>query len=94
VSSLLAEHEHSRDILCATARAGGIVRSAQFECETDLTYALCVGAAGWDGGMDPAYFVAFKSVWCIFVGLNSVFAGFMSATSDKAFPTPRASTGS
>ena len=35
--------------------------------------------------MDPGYFVAFKSLLCIFVGLNSVFAGFMSATSDKTF---------
>jgi hypothetical protein len=35
--------------------------------------------------MDPGYFVAFKAVWCIFVGINSVFVGFMSATCDKTF---------
>ena len=35
--------------------------------------------------MDPNTFIAFKSVWCVFVGLNSVFVGFMSATCDKTF---------
>jgi hypothetical protein len=39
--------------------------------------------------MPKGYFVAFKAVWCIFVGLNSVFVGFMSATCDKTFAIVR-----
>ena len=35
--------------------------------------------------MKPSHFIAFKAVWCIFVGLNSVFAGFMSATCEQTF---------
>lgn len=39
--------------------------------------------AGWDGGTKPSYFIAFKAVWCIFVGLTSIFVGFMSTTCEK-----------
>jgi hypothetical protein len=35
--------------------------------------------------MKPSHFIAFKAVWCIFVGLTSVFVGFMSATCDQSF---------
>lgn len=35
--------------------------------------------------MKPGYFIAFKAVWCVFVGVHSVWAGFLSATCDKTF---------
>ena len=35
--------------------------------------------------MDPHYFIAFKTVWCACVGLNSTYVGFCAATADKTF---------
>ena len=45
---------------------------------------LCC-CSDWDGGVEPIYFIVFKTVWCACVGLNSVLVGFCAATSDKTF---------
>jgi hypothetical protein len=79
-------------VRCAFLHATASVRNAtpSAACTTQLTYrrrlvAAALAAADWDGGMAPGYFIAFKTIWCMGVGMNSVGVGFMSATSDKTF---------